>query len=75
MWDERYEASSGATPEEIDGRLLVNLCRGEFSGFNMGGCIESGGTGGGGIAFDRVESGMPLFDEREERSAEAGTVG
>lgn len=52
-----------------------SFCRGELSGFNIGGCIESGGIGGGGIAFDDVESCMPLFDDNDERSAEADTVG
>lgn len=27
------------------------------------------------MAFDKVESGMPLFDDNEERSAEVDTVG
>lgn len=41
----------------------------------MGGCIESGGAGGGGTAFEEDGSGMTLLEDSEERIADAGMMG
>lgn len=41
----------------------------------MGGCIESGGAGGGGTAFDGDGSGIALFEGNGGRSTDAGTIG